>query len=78
MKPHELLDPDFHSFLNPGTDPWSLDTLPIIRRLSRAGVAVELHVYPGAPHMFDQNPGRIIAQSHLDILRALKEFFKVH
>ncbi|WP_432669302.1 hypothetical protein [Pseudomonas umsongensis] len=55
MKPHELLDPDFHSFLNPGTDPWSLDTLPTIRRLSRAGVAVELHVYPGAPHMFDQN-----------------------
>jgi acetyl esterase/lipase len=45
-------------------------------RLSRAGVAVELHVYPGAPHMFDQNPGRITTQSNLDIVRALNELLK--
>ncbi|WP_130905041.1 MULTISPECIES: alpha/beta hydrolase [unclassified Pseudomonas] len=45
-------------------------------RLSRAGVAVELHVYPGAPHMFDQNPGRITTQSILDIVRALNEFLR--
>lgn len=41
-------------------------------RLSRAGVAMELHVYPGAPHMFDQVAGRITTQSKLDITRALK------
>ena len=41
-------------------------------RLSRAGVAMELHVYPGAPHMFDQVAGRITAQSILDTTRALK------
>jgi acetyl esterase/lipase len=43
-------------------------------RLSRSGVAVELHVYPGAPHMFDQNPGRITDQAALDIIRALRCF----
>ncbi|WP_460125812.1 alpha/beta hydrolase [Pseudomonas sp. S2_C03] len=41
-------------------------------RLSRSGVPIELHVYPGAPHMFDQHPGRITDQSRLDIARALK------
>lgn len=41
-------------------------------RLSRAGVAVELHVYPGAPHMFDQYPGAITEQSAGDIARALQ------
>ena len=41
-------------------------------RLSRSGVAVELHMYPGAPHMFDQNPSRITEQSALDIVRALR------
>ena len=44
--------------------------------LSRAGVAVELHVYPGAPHMFDQYPGRITTQSKLDIANALKKYLK--
>lgn len=43
-------------------------------RLSGAGVAMELHVYPGAPHMFDQVAGRITDQSRLDVVRALKEF----
>lgn len=41
-------------------------------RLSRAGVAVELHVYPGAPHMFDQCPGGVTEQSALDIVRSLR------
>lgn len=45
-------------------------------RLSRAGVALELHVYPGAPHMFDQVPGRIADQSTCDIVRALKVFLR--
>jgi acetyl esterase/lipase len=40
--------------------------------LSRSGVAVELHMYPGAPHMFDQNPSHITEQSALDIVRALR------
>ncbi|MCF5071551.1 alpha/beta hydrolase fold domain-containing protein, partial [Pseudomonas syringae] len=31
MKPDELLDPDFHSFLTPGAEDWSLSTLPGIR-----------------------------------------------
>jgi acetyl esterase/lipase len=43
-------------------------------RLSRSGGAVELHVYPGAPHMFDQNPGRVTDQAALDIIRALRRF----
>ena len=41
-------------------------------RLSRAGVAVELHVYPGAPHMFDQYPGAITEQSRRDVVHALQ------
>ena len=41
-------------------------------RLSRAGAAVELHVYPGAPHMFDQCPGSVSDQSALDIARSLR------
>lgn len=41
-------------------------------RLSRAGVAVELHIYPGAPHMFDQYPGAITEQSAGDVARALQ------
>lgn len=45
-------------------------------RLSRAGVAMELHVYTGAPHMFDQVPGRITDQLALDVTLALKEFLR--
>ncbi|MED7669963.1 alpha/beta hydrolase [Pseudomonas moraviensis subsp. stanleyae] len=41
-------------------------------RLSRAGVAVELHVYPGAPHMFDQYPGDVTDQAALDIVRSVR------
>ncbi|SDU42810.1 MULTISPECIES: alpha/beta hydrolase [Pseudomonas fluorescens group] len=41
-------------------------------RLSRTGVAVELHVYPGAPHMFDKHPGNVTDQSARDIVRSLQ------
>lgn len=44
--------------------------------LARAGVGLELHVYPGAPHMFDQVPGRITTQAVVDVVRALGEFLK--
>jgi len=30
LKPHELLDPEYHSFLISGADQWSIDTLPTI------------------------------------------------
>lgn len=65
------------SFISVGSlDLFVEEDVEFAMRLSRAGVPVELHVYPGAPHMFDQNPGRITAQSRLDIVRALKEFLK--
>ncbi|WKV87296.1 hypothetical protein LJU32_16170 [Pseudomonas sp. B21_DOA] len=34
MKAHELLDPDFKSFLTPGAEAWTLETLPAIRSVS--------------------------------------------
>ncbi|XXE96600.1 alpha/beta hydrolase [Pseudomonas sp. D1-2] len=46
-------------------------------RLIRAGVATELYVYPGAPHMFDQVPGRIADQASRDIVRALSVFLRM-
>lgn len=39
--------------------------------LSRSGVPVELHVYPGVPHMFDQLPGEQTTQATQDIARAV-------
>ncbi|MDR9751514.1 alpha/beta hydrolase [Pseudomonas sp. SZMC_28357] len=66
------------SFISVGSlDLFLEEDVEFALRLSRAGVAVELHVYPGAPHMFDQNPGRITTQSSLDIVRALNEFLKM-
>lgn len=44
--------------------------------LSRSGVPVELHVYPGVPHMFDLYPGAVTAQSRADVLRALKKMLR--
>ena len=65
------------SFISVGSlDLFLEEDVEFALRLSRAGVPVELHVYPGAPHMFDQNPGRITAQSNLDVVRALKEFLQ--
>ncbi len=47
------------------------------RRLTRAGVATELHVYPGAFHGFDFNPGADVAErarrdSHAALARSLR------
>lgn len=39
--------------------------------LSRSGVPVELHVYPGVPHMFDQYPGSVTEQCRNDVAAAL-------
>lgn len=41
-------------------------------KLSNAAVPVELHVYPGVPHMFDQYPGTMTDQSYADTVRALR------
>ncbi|MBT2339858.1 MULTISPECIES: alpha/beta hydrolase [Pseudomonas] len=41
-------------------------------KLSRSGVAVELHVYPGVPHMFDQYPGALTARCRDDVAAAIK------
>jgi len=42
-------------------------------KLSRAGVPVELHVYPGVPHMFDQYPGAMTDRCQRDVLAALSQ-----
>lgn len=42
-------------------------------QLSRCGVPVELHVYPGVPHMFDLHPGAVTEQCKTDVVRALKK-----
>ncbi|TWC22796.1 MULTISPECIES: alpha/beta hydrolase [unclassified Pseudomonas] len=41
-------------------------------KLSRSGVPVELHVYPGVPHMFDQYPGALTERCHADVVSALR------
>ncbi|WP_210644509.1 alpha/beta hydrolase [Pseudomonas sp. Tri1] len=61
------------TFISVGSlDLFLMEDVEFAMRLSRAGVAMELHVYPGAPHMFDQVAGRITTQSTLDITRALQ------
>ena len=61
------------TFISVGTlDLFLEEDVAYAMRLSRAGVAVELHVYPGAPHMFDQYPGAITEQSARDVARALQ------
>lgn len=65
------------SFISVGSQDLFLEEdIDYATRLSRAGVATELHVYPGAPHMFDQLPGRITDQSALDIARASRAFLR--
>lgn len=61
------------TFLSVGAlDLFLEEDIAFATRLSRSGVAVEFHVYPGAPHMFDQHPGSITDQCALDIVRSLR------
>lgn len=51
------------------------EDLEYARRLMRAGVATELHVYPGAFHGFDIMPGGGVAESaRVDRVNALRRF----
>ncbi|MEE5085555.1 alpha/beta hydrolase [Pseudomonas alliivorans] len=60
------------SFISVGALDLFLDeNLAFALKLSRSGVPVELHLYPGVPHMFDQYPGRQTDQLKQDITRAL-------
>ena len=62
------------SFISVGSQDLFLEeNIDYAMRLWSAGVAMELHVYPGVPHMFDQVAGCITDQSRLDVVRALKE-----
>jgi acetyl esterase/lipase len=62
------------SFLSVGALDLFLDEgVAFALQLSRCAVPVELHVYPGVPHMFDQHPGAVTQQSAEDILRALNK-----
>lgn len=44
-------------------------------KLSRSGVPVELHVYPGVPHMFDQYPGSVTEQCKNDVAGTLEKMW---
>lgn len=51
------------------------ENIEYARRLSRAGVPIELHVYPGAFHGFDMHPTAWIARAaRRDSLAALRRF----
>ena len=51
------------------------ENIDFARRLIRAGVPTEFHIYPGAFHAFDAWPtARVSAQARDDRLRALKRF----
>lgn len=41
-------------------------------KLSRSGVPVELHVYPGVPHLFDLYPGVLTDRCHADVVSAIR------
>lgn len=45
-------------------------------KLSRSGVPVELHVYPGVPHMFDFHPGALTEQCKRDVVSALRKMLR--
>ncbi|HEY1710583.1 MAG TPA: alpha/beta hydrolase fold domain-containing protein [Rhizomicrobium sp.] len=45
------------------------------RRLNEAGVAVELHVYPGCVHAFDVLPTESAARFKAALLKALGDAF---
>jgi acetyl esterase/lipase len=53
------------------------EDLDYARRLLRAGVPVELHVYPGGPHAFDFHPtAGVSVQARRDSLAALSRFLR--
>ena len=56
-----------------GLDLFMDEDVAFAMQLSRSGVPVELHVYPGVPHMFDLHPGRVTEQCNADVLRALRK-----
>lgn len=51
------------------------ENLDYARRLSRAGVAMELHVYPGVTHMFDLSPSAQTAQCQKAVSHALQRWW---
>lgn len=51
------------------------ESLDYARSLSHAGVAVELHVYPGVTHMFDLVPSRQTANCNDAIKSALEQWW---
>ncbi|MCF5706564.1 alpha/beta hydrolase fold domain-containing protein [Pseudomonas syringae] len=60
------------SFISVGAlDLFLEENLAFAMQLSKDGVPVEVHVYPGVPHMFDQYPGRQTDHCVQDIKRAL-------
>lgn len=51
------------------------ENLEYVRRLGRAGVPTELHVYPGAYHGYQMTPGaRVVQTSQRDSFSALERF----
>lgn len=51
------------------------EDLEYARHLSRAGVAMELHVYPGVTHMFDLLPSAQTVQSKEAVSQAVKRWW---
>ena len=64
------------SFICVGTlDLFLEEAVDFALKLSRSGVPVELHVYPGVPHMFDQYPGSVTEQCRNDVSAAIKKMW---
>lgn len=62
------------SFICVGTlDLFLEEDVAFALKLSRSGVPVELHVYPGVPHMFDQYPGAVTEHCRNDVSAALRQ-----
>ncbi|WP_084378991.1 alpha/beta hydrolase [Pseudomonas mucidolens] len=62
------------SFICVGTlDLFLVEDVDFALKLSRSGVPIELHVYPGVPHMFDQYPGSVTDQCRNDVVAALRK-----